>query len=336
MNSNYKVSVIILAYNVSKFIEKCIDSVLRQTLREIEVIIINDGSTDDTAQKIQNFHDERVTIVNKENGGVSSSRNEGIKRANGEYIFQLDGDDWIEEDLLHEMYEIAKKGNLDVLISTQYMEDYQTNIIKKSIDVKHLQGDIIADLLLENILGYSWLKLYKNSIFKEHRIKYPIDISYKEDIITDLYVCYYSKNIEVFDNHSFVHYVQRHGSISKHITDKTIQDHEIFIRLVRNFFIEKEIDIRYPNELDHLEFMQYLYAVINSPAFPPKHREFYEKTNQKINFLINHSDFVNEKFKKLSPRTRIGYHMYNIHYDLGVMMKKIYLMTFMFRKKDWL
>lgn len=332
MISNPKVSVVILAYNVSSFIEKCINSVLNQSLQAIEVIIINDGSKDDTFQKIQHFHDERVTIINKENGGVSSARNEGIKRAIGEYIFQLDGDDWIEEDVLNEMYVKAKERNSDILISTKYVEDYQTTSITKFIDTNCLQGDIIADILLENVLGYAWLKLYKNSIFKEHKITYPINISYKEDIIADLYVCYYCKNIDFYDNHSNVHYVQRKGSISKYKTEKTIQDHETFIRLVWNFFKEKGIDIQYRNELDYLEFMQYIYAVINSPIFPSQHREFYEKMNRKMDYLLHNSNYVNNQFNKLALRTQFGYYTYKINYHLGVFIKRIYLI--MVRKKD--
>lgn len=112
-----KVSVVIPIYNVRDYIEECLKSVVNQTLKDIEIICVNDGTPDDSMKIVQKYakKDERIIIVNKENGGVSSTRNEGIKRANGELIYFLDSDDYIENNMLEETYRIMKENELDTL-----------------------------------------------------------------------------------------------------------------------------------------------------------------------------------------------------------------------------
>ena len=112
-----KISVIIIAYNIEEYIERCLKSVLMQSLSEIEIIIINDGSTDNTLKIINELviNDNRVKIINKKNSGIIEARKSGIEIASGEYILFVDGDDWLELNACDRLYEIATENNLDLI-----------------------------------------------------------------------------------------------------------------------------------------------------------------------------------------------------------------------------
>ena len=112
-----KVTVIIPIYNVEKYLKQCIESITTQTLKDIEIICVNDGSTDGSRDIALQFmeHDERIVLIDKENGGLSSARNAGLKKAIGKYIYFLDSDDFLEQNALEELYSVAEKDNLDVV-----------------------------------------------------------------------------------------------------------------------------------------------------------------------------------------------------------------------------
>ena len=118
---NPKVSIIVPVYNAEKYLERCVNSLRNQTLKDIEIIVVNDGTKDDSIKLIEeNFNDNRIKIFNKENGGLASARNFGIKKAKGEYLFFVDSDDFIETDCLLDMYNVAKKNKTDLVICDYY------------------------------------------------------------------------------------------------------------------------------------------------------------------------------------------------------------------------
>ena len=114
-----KVSVIVPVYNVENYIAKCLDSLVNQTLKDIEIIVINDGSPDNSEEIIKKAQEKYKNIIylKKENGGVSSARNYGLKKATGEYIYFLDGDDYLLNDALENFYNKAKSGDFDMVIA---------------------------------------------------------------------------------------------------------------------------------------------------------------------------------------------------------------------------
>ena len=123
-----KVSVIVPVYNVEKFIDKCLNSIVNQTLKEIEIIVVNDGSPDNSQKIIDKYvkkYPEKVQSFIKENGGQGSARNLGIEKAKGEYISFVDSDDWLDLDALEKMYSLAKKDNSDIVICD--MVDHYAN-----------------------------------------------------------------------------------------------------------------------------------------------------------------------------------------------------------------
>ena len=114
MNENPKISVILPVYNVEKYLRQCLDSVINQTYKNLEIILVNDGSTDNSGKICEEYalNDERIKVIHKENGGISSARNAAIDIAKGQYITFIDSDDDVELDYIDYLYDILKKFNL--------------------------------------------------------------------------------------------------------------------------------------------------------------------------------------------------------------------------------
>ena len=121
MKSNY-ISIIVPIFNAEKYINKCIDSLLNQTKKELEIILVNDGSTDNTENIIKNYKDKRIKYYKNKNQGIGKSRNFGITKATGKYIMFIDSDDYIEDNACELLFEKAEKDNLDIVICDFYRE----------------------------------------------------------------------------------------------------------------------------------------------------------------------------------------------------------------------
>lgn len=213
-----KVSIIIPIYNAEKYLKRCLDSVINQTYKNIEIICINDGSKDNSLNILKEYakKDRRIIIIDNENKGVSSARNEGIKKSTGEYITFVDSDDWLEVDAVEILYNTILEKNVDVVRSNYYRNfEYEknecignlfdlTNKIYNTKD-KHFCTSVIDKLLDDTIQGYVWLlftkreSVLKTSLFKE-------DIHLLEDII--FYIELFSKvdNIFFLDKPTYHYY----------------------------------------------------------------------------------------------------------------------------------
>ena len=167
-----KVSIIVPAYNLEDYIEPCLDSLVNQTLKEIEIIVINDGSTDSTQEKIEKFaqQDSRIIPLVLENGGVSNARNQGLNIAKGEYIGFVDGDDWVDNDFFEKLYHSAKNNAADISVAnilkhkkqqTRFNLQYKKEKIANTIDEKI---KICKDR--KSRFFYIWHRLYKASLLK--------------------------------------------------------------------------------------------------------------------------------------------------------------------------
>ena len=158
-----KVSVIIPAYNIEDYIGRCLESIIKQTLKDIEIIVVNDGSNDNTLAIINVFarKDNRIKIVDKKNKGSIEARKSGFKVANGEFILFIDGDDWIENDCLEILYDNVKKNNSDIVL---YNAFYSYDDRKEPFDtfrIKNMKNDIVTELFIGNISPVIWAKFIR-------------------------------------------------------------------------------------------------------------------------------------------------------------------------------
>lgn len=239
---NIKVSIIISVYNVEKYIEECLESVINQTLKEIEIIIVNDGTKDNSIKKIEKFlSDKRITVINKENGGVSSARNCGLKIAKGEYISFVDSDDFIDEMMLEKLYKNAE--NNDIIISgvIEYNDETEE---KKQREVKN------------KFIGYNkgshfwmytgievWNKIYKRSFLIKNNIKFLEGIIF-EDILFSIYSLFLSEKVKYVSGKYYYYRIKRKNSIMNSSNNKKILNAFNRINLeLENFAEEKVNDI---------------------------------------------------------------------------------------------
>lgn len=210
---NIKVSVIIPVYNTEKYIKECLESVLNQEYKNLEIIVINDGTQDNSMQIVGEYlKDQRIKIINKENGGLSSARNEGIKVATGEYISFIDSDDWIDKNLYENIVNEIKEE--DILIFNSRTIDDETRKIKqeKIINTEYLSS-IKKGYLLYYISDYSSCnKIYKLDFLKRNNIKFLEGVIH-EDRLWCLEVLYKTDNIKVSNIIGYNYRVNRKGSI---------------------------------------------------------------------------------------------------------------------------
>lgn len=227
----FKISVVIPAYNIERYLSGCLDSVLAQTYKDIEVIVVNDGSKDGTGSIIDSYSqkDCRVIAIHKENGGVSSARLAGIEASTGEYIGFVDGDDYIEPDMYERLVANAVQNNADIshcgykMIFPKGHIDYYYNTGRTVIQ-DNLTGlkDLIDGTFIEPGLVN---KLYRREIIESFLKKGEMDYSVKinEDLLMNYYLFKYSKR-SVYEDFCPYHYKLRSGSAAvskniKHITD---------------------------------------------------------------------------------------------------------------------
>ena len=205
-----KVSVIVPVYNVEKFIDKCLNSLVKQSLKEIEIIVVNDGTKDNSQKIIDKYvkkYPDKIKSYIKENGGQGSARNYGLKKATGEYIGYVDSDDFVEKDMYKKLYNKAKENNYDIVVCGNYnvSEDYQN----KNIDafINNYNTD------LENIFFGKmavWNKIYKRDILIKNKLEFKEKVWY-EDLAFTLKAIMNS-NTFAFIDEPLYDYLIREGS----------------------------------------------------------------------------------------------------------------------------
>lgn len=270
MDKNIKISIIIPVYNTSKYLKKCITSISNQSLREIEIICVNDGSTDDSLEILEKIaqEDKRIKIINKKNEGPSKARNEALKIAKGKYCLNIDSDDWIEQGYLKEIYDRAEKDNLDITICDaifDFVKDKNRNYILRDLNVEDgeiLSGDeYITIFFKNNFYGYTWNKLIKREIYVSNNILYPENIFYREDVEVLLRLAYFSKKIGKL-NRAYYHYIQWENNVVNKVNEKKFYDLVNSFSNLEKFYIKHSNNNIY-NKIKRRKIFDILYLVFN-------------------------------------------------------------------------
>lgn len=213
-----KFSIILPCYNVEKYLAKSIDSVLAQTYPDFELLVVIDGSPDQSIKIAEKYatKDSRIKVFEKENGGLSDARNYGLERAQGEFIYFMDSDDWIEPDLLKDNLDIMTEENLDFVVFGYIQDDENTE--GKVIDSqqklpqveewKKNDPNLEVDQFHLGILGYAWNKVYRKSFLDKHSFRFRKGISLVEDILFNAPIYAVSDKIR-FNQKAYYHYLNR-------------------------------------------------------------------------------------------------------------------------------
>ncbi len=242
---NPKVSIIVPAYNTEKYIEKCLLSLISQSLREIEIIVVNDGSTDRTLEIIEKFvaSDARVKVLTQSNQKQGAARNRGSELATGEYIGFVDSDDWIDLDYFEKLYNAAKKYDSDIALATNVRigngkTKKRLNIEKEEF-VQTLQEKIDVSNQLRNPCPTN--KIYRVKMLRDNKITWPEGV-YCEDKLFTMQAIYYANGLVTVPNINYYYYRNPDStvnSVAKKLSDKNDAKYAVL-----KFLREKKVEIR--------------------------------------------------------------------------------------------
>ena len=229
------ISIIVPIYNAEESLNKCIDSLVNQTKKEIEIILVNDGSTDNSEQIIESYTDKRIKYFKNNNQGIGYTRNFGIQKATGKYIMFIDSDDYLKEDACEKLYNYAENKKCDLVICDFYRV-VDNKLIKEQMD--DMLGNNLKDepnILLKTNLS-PWNKLYKKTLITENDIKFVEDLKYED---APFVVECLDKATKIGQLKECLNYYVVHDNSETTIRDEKCFDILKIVDLIRLYFKDK-------------------------------------------------------------------------------------------------
>lgn len=335
-----KVSVILPIYNVAKYLRKCLDSVINQTLKDIEIICINDCSADNCENIILEYakKDGRIKIINNEkNYGIGFSRNIGINESSGEYISFIDADDYIEKDYIEILYNTAIKNKADIvftnninIVRDKIIKPYyhnRINIWKKKFKENETWKEGISDFNVntpekENTPEYPLVstvnKIFKKDFIEKNNLKFQNYIVSEDTEFFYKYLLYSPKKF--YNNEAKYYYVQRKSSLTHSIEkdNQMITDALSVFKNIFNIYKEKKIELL--KDANYYNFNSFLFVFNNYKA--QNKNEFYKKCHDLMKGLNVEIDKDKHPFESYSCHIMKTNGDYNIYLDKVERIKK--------------
>lgn len=303
-----KVSVIVPVYNVEKYLRQCLDSLVNQTLTDIEIICINDGSTDGSLSILEDYasKDERIKVISQENQGQGAARNRGIELSSGEYIGFVDPDDWVEYGMFENLYKAAKVHNAD-LAEAMYSEYYEysgmTKVRKSPVKLpqdKTFDWKINKDYLFKSSILAVWNKIYKRNFIDRHNIKFS-----NAKLAEDHMFTFKSKILAgkiLFINKPFYNYRVRRDSAVNSVSAETLRVVDILREVTGFFGVHGVCDITGRKNVDF--YLEYTLARVFSTV-PENLKKVYDKKCKTFLNDLQYMEYKKLKFGKYTPLERI-------------------------------
>lgn len=316
-----KISVIVPVYNVYDYLDKCLNSLVNQTIHDFEVIIINDGSTDNSQEIIDKYVSENSNMHSfiKENGGLSSARNYGIEKANGDYILFLDSDDYYEPNTIEVLIKEASTDD-DIIAFRMYIDE-KKEIKKGNIELaEFIYNDKIAPskrLLLYNPSACD--KMFKKELFENLKF---VTGKYYEDLGTIPLFAMYTDKIK-FTNHYLYHYLKREDSImNKKVYNKKIEDIFFIVERISSLFEKNKQISKYFDEIEYI----YIHQLLRAAGIRFIDYQKYDMVDKIRNIMKEKYPrfYKNKYFKKYGFKRKIMCRLiYNGNYNLIKILRKI-------------
>lgn len=271
-----KVSIIIPIYNVARYLDDCLSSCIHQTFDDIEIICVNDGSSDDSCDIIRKYQekDGRVKCIDKKNEGLPLARKSGMKIATGEYLFHLDGDDNLPLDAIEKMMEVAKVEDADIVVGDYLAIENDSQKVVDSFINEPLDSTAYLRYILERGLFNIWGKLIRRTLYTENQIEVPSNIVIAEDLVACFQLAYYAQKIVPSHSICYNYYI-RQTSMSK--VDKRVTEYLVDRSIYAVCFVAQFYQKRKLNEALRLSLEQYLanflFNYLRSPYPVKLHRE---------------------------------------------------------------
>lgn len=287
MKKEKKVSVVIPIYNVENYLDKCLSSVINQSYNNLEIICVNDGSSDNSEKIILEYvkKDDRIIYVKQKNGGLSFARNTGISKATGKYICFIDSDDWVSNDFVFKMVENLENNKSDISICNIkhiYIDGSEKKVSYGISNNMVLDSyDALKELFIGRVLqNHTVNKLYKLDLFKKNCITFPVGRIY-EDVFTTYRLFLVSNKISLFNEYLYFYLQERDGSILTKKFDEKKLDLLDAINEIRNneklkkFKFDKYIQKFYVQQLIGL-----FYHIF--PSYDKETKKYYNEIFKKI------------------------------------------------------
>lgn len=300
-----RVSIVVPIYNVEKYLKECLDSLVNQTYKRIEILLIDDGSKDFSPHICDEYEkmDNRIQVFHIENAGVSNARNLGIQHATGEWIMFLDSDDYLEENAIEKMLEVAERKNVDVVGSFYYRTYINTEVCNEKISNSPYEVNNDSKSLIREMIFFPeqitelyptclvpWGKIIKTSIIKDNNISYFTNMTLHEDATFNMILFSYVKNHAICPE-PLIHYRQRKNSLSQNSTKDNFDSNCKFCQVIEKLVCDNTLNIDV-SENDYYTFYSkyYAYGMMNL--------WLYSKRNLKVmkRQLLNYRE--NSPFKE--------------------------------------
>lgn len=313
-----KVSVIVAAYNIEDYIERCINSVINQSFSDIEIIVVNDGSTDSTLEKLNKLknYDKRIKIINKENEGLIEARKTGFKNSVGDYLLFIDGDDFLELNAINDAYLYASRYSFDIVCFNSFKayDEYKLQF-DTFYNEEIVASEPLTALLLDKILPAIWAKMIKREFIIKNQIKFPSNISYGEDLATVANWFMHNPKIGLL-NKNLYNYYQRSNSITASVSSKVLEVNQA-IEFIKIQLIEKDMYYAYKEEFEYMVFTHlFKRIVIDSEVLNDITNKVYFQY-KKYNIHIFNNKYIDEYIFNQTISMKYRMLIYNFNYKLG-------------------
>lgn len=309
-------SVIVTAYNIEHYIGRCLESLVNQTLKDIEIIVVNDGSTDKTCLKIEKFldRDKRVVLINQQNKGVIEARKSGLTTAKGEYILFVDGDDWLEQDALKVLYDNAKKNNSDIVLYQAFKSyDDKKDLLRLNAECEKYS---IEEILLGKISPSLWSKFIKIEYIKSNTIQFPSDVSFAEDLATVISLFMHKPKVSIEDNALYNYYI-RLDSLTNKINSKVLDINDSFI-FIKKILYNHEVYAKYKECFEYCVWNHIFFTwCLRYVNLSEKYGLILYKKYKDYNIDMNHNPYIREKISNCPLSLRMRVTAYHHSYKLG-------------------
>lgn len=310
------VSVIVPIYNVEKFLHRCIESVVNQSYKNLEIILVDDGSKDSCANICDEWvkKDKRINVIHKENGGLSDARNAGIEIATGKYLSFIDSDDYIHRDFIKVLYDLIKKHGADFSMCGSIQTNKDEDTTSKINNINEIIKD--PKKILEkkdNIYCVAWNKLYKRELFDN--VRYPKG-KINEDIYAIRKILYYSKKIVVTDTVLYFYYLNEESIMRSTYTRKRLDAIDLLYEIYDFFCKVGEKVYAYNTLYDYINSIlsQYYLCRTNKQEYKQIQRELMKKYKNVYKSVIKNVD--------MGFKNKIKYSVYRYLPQLSVIFMR--------------
>lgn len=305
--------MILPIYNAAAYLEKCLDSLLRQTHKKLEIILVNDGSKDRSLEicKAYAARDARIIVIDKENEGVAIARNTGLEAATGEYVAFVDPDDWVEPEMYQSLLAHIKRWDATICLCNFYKDTKRKSVLKCfEFEADQLVGEEITEWLINDMIGVPdlfpkyamvmgsvWRGLYKRSFIEEEKLRFLPRLTIMEDLVFMVRVLLKCERVAI-DPGIWYHYVQHASSALHRYNEQLWEDQIVVYQQLEEILREAHLEEKMRNRLD-FRYIGMVLTAIKNETYMHKDGDFKD-TITRIKEIFN-DDRLKDVLERVKP-----------------------------------